>query len=626
MARMPVLGRRHRVDRRISTPLARSAREPRRSVAPQPDAIAAQPRLGDRAVRLGRPKATLPHTVFRLVRWVWAVLRYYLGALGDLLRRRNTIARRATRLRHIFERLGPTFVKLGQQLSVRSDLLPYEFCRELALMLDQAPPFATRRALEIIEESTGSPIAQTFSEFQTEPIGSASLSCVYKARLRTDEWVAVKVRRPGVIPVLAADIRALGWLLQLAEWLSVFKAGFTRNLRSELGAMLFEEIDFVREARNAEIFRAEAIRYAQHHISAPRVYFALSSDEVLVTEFVTGVFLNEIMHALDNEDTAALDEIRAGGIDIAEVARNLVMAAHWELLESILFHADPHPANICIQPGNALMFVDFGSCGRLTGRYKRIWQRFYQALSRQDVQDMVSCAVAILEPLPRLDVNEFSREIELMFWDWIYAMNSEHSAWWEKASGLLWMRFAGIARRYQAYMSSEIVRIFRATFMYDTTIFRLSVSLDMRDEFRRYHRKAGKRARKRIRQAFWRRVEHGLQHEDYLEIANIWSIGQRILGRVQNYLDTPSLNFAREIGKIAYSVSMLLRVAAAALGTYLAAVAGVRIYERATGEAVRASGLLGTVTSAGLFEIAASGVLFILLRKMIVKLQEQDST
>jgi predicted unusual protein kinase regulating ubiquinone biosynthesis (AarF/ABC1/UbiB family) len=539
--------------------------------------------------------------------------------------RRNTVSRRAARLRRIFEGLGPTFVKVGQQLSVRSDLLGFEYCRELASMLDEVSPFPVRRAIRVIEKSTGRPLADSFREFNPRPIGSASLSCVYKARLHAGDWVAVKVRRPGVVAMLAADIRALSWLLQLGEWLSLFKPGFTSNLRSELGGMLFEEIDFVREARNAEIFRREAERHEQHHLSAPRVYFDLSSEDVLVAEFVTGTFLNEIMHALDTGDHAALAEIRGRGIDIAQVARNLVMAAHWELLESILFHADPHPANICVQPGNVLVFVDFGSCGRLTGRYRRIWERFYQALERHDVQDMVSCAVSILEPLPHLDADGFAREIELMFWDWVYAMNSEHAAWWEKASGLLWLRFAGIAHRYQAYMSSEIVRIFRATFIYDTTIFRLSVTLDMRDEFRRYYRQAGKRAKRRVRRAFWSRIEHGLKNEDYVEIARVWHMGWQIQRRVQRFLDQPSPNFAREIGKLSYGVSLLLNVAATIAVGYVIAVVGSWIYRWITGHPVRAIGMLDPIAGAGIIELGVAVVLLILLRKAKAKFQEHDS-
>jgi predicted unusual protein kinase regulating ubiquinone biosynthesis (AarF/ABC1/UbiB family) len=447
---------------------------------------------------------------------------------------------------------------------------------------------------------------------------------VYQGRLHAGGQVAVKVRRPGVARMLAADVRALGWLLQLGEWLSLFKPGFTGNLRSELGGMLFEEVDFVREARNAEIFRLEAERHDQRHLSAPRVHFELSSDEVLVTEFVTGVFLNEILQALDARDAAALDRIRDRGIDIAQVARNLVMTAHWELLESILFHADPHPANICVQPGNILVFVDFGSCGRLTGRFKRIWERFYQALERSDVQDMVTCALAILEPLPHLDADGFAREIELMFWDWVYAMNSEHAAWWEKASGLLWMRFAGIAHRYQAYMSSEIVRIFRATFIYDTMIFRLSITLDMRDEFRRYHRQAGKRAKRRVRRALWRRVERGLKNEDYVEVARIWNMGWQIQQRVQRFLDQPSPNFAREIGKLSYGITLALNLALVAIVGYVAGVVVVWVYQLLTGHAVHAAGIVGLVTDAGVLELGLAILVLILVRKTKAKLEEHD--
>lgn len=612
---------RQRLAQPVDQAVARWTRRARLERAVAPVHHPERERRGPR----GPSQAGLVRTSLRVIVWLWALMQYVLGALGDSLLRRNTVKRRAVRLRRIFEGLGTTFVKVGQQLSVRSDLLGFEYCRELASMLDNVPPFPVRRAIQIIEKSTGRPLADSFCEFDEKPIGSASLSCVYKARLHSGDWVAVKVRRPGIVPMLAADIRALSWLLKLGEWLSLFKPGFTSNLRSELGGMLFEEIDFLREARNAEIFRREAERYEQHNIAAPRVYFDLSSENVLVAEFITGTFLNEIMHALDTSDDAALAEIRGRGIDIAQVARNLVMAAHWELLESILFHADPHPANICVQPGNVLVFVDFGSCGRLTGRYKRIWERFYQALDRHDVQDMVACAVAILEPLPHLDADSFAREIELMFWDWVYAMNSEHSAWWEKASGLLWMRFAGIAHRYQAYMSSEIVRIFRATFIYDTTIFRLSLTLNMRDEFRRYHREAGRRAKRRIRRAFWQRVEHGLKNEDYVKVARVWHMGEQIQRRVQHFLDQPAPNFAREIGKVSYGVSLILNLAATMLVGYVVAVVGSRLYQWIAGHSIRTTGVLGFVTDAGIVEVGVAVVMLILLRKAKTKFQERDS-
>src|SRR6185369_5741439 len=509
----------------------------------------ARPRAPSGSTR-ARYRAGVIRTLLRVLIWVWAGVRFYSGVALDKLGRRDTLPRRAARLRRIFEGLGPTFIKVAQQLSVRADLLAIEYCQELSNMLDSVPPFPTEQARNIIERATGVPISESFAEFDPYPIGSASVACVYKARLRNGEAVAVKVRRPGIAVRLAADVTALGWLLHLVEWLGLFRTGFTKSLRTEFARMLFEELDFVREARNTELFRVEAKRAKREYLLAPRVHFSLCAEDVLVTDFVKGVFLTDILRALDNGDEAELERIREQDIDLHDVARRLVVTAHWELLESLLFHADPHPANICVQPGNVLVFLDFGSCGRLTGKYRRIWQRFYREFTGQNIQEMVRAALAILEPLPPVDVEAFSREIELMFWDWIHAMNSEHSVWWEKASGLLWMKFADAARRYQAPMSSEIVRIFRATFLYDTTVFRLWEQLDMRDEFRRYQREAGKRAKRRIRRAFWRRVEDGLTNSDYIEISDLLHMGKQIVGRVQHFLDEPAPEFAREIGKI----------------------------------------------------------------------------
>lgn len=564
-------------------------------------------------------------TSLRLIVWIGAALRFYAGMVLDKLTRRDTMSRRATRLRRIFERLGPTFIKIGQQLSVRADMLALEYCQELSLMLDSVPPFETTRAQAIIERAVNTPISRIFDEFHPAPIGSGSLACVYRARLLTGESVAVKVRRPGIAVRLAADMHALGWLLQLGEALGFFRSGYTQTLRNEFARMLFEEIDFLREARNTELFRLEAIRAKRSYVVAPRVHFALCSEDVLVVDFVTGIFLKDIVAALDRQDEEALQGIRDQGIDLHEVARRLVLTAHWELLESLLFHADPHQANICVQPGNVLVFIDFGSCGRLTDRYRRIWHRFYQELETRNVQGMVRAAVAILEPLPSIDVDGFSREIELIFWDWVNALESEHVAWWEKASGMLWMKFAAAARRHQAPMNSEIVRIFRATFIYDTTIFRLWDKLDMVNEFRRYQREAGKRAKRRVRRAFWRRVENGLTNTDYAKIEALSHMARQIVGRLQHFLDTPSPNFAREIGKLSYGVNLILRLSALGLAAYVGSVIITGGYSLIYGEPLKASSIVFDVTVNQWAQAGLAAIALVLIRKAIRKFSEPDA-
>ena len=169
---------------------------PRRKLSHSIDSIAVDLPRARRVVF----KAGLIRPIGRMFVWLWGFLRFYFGNMRDTWMRRSTVQRRAVRLRRVFEDAGVTFAKLGQQLSMRADMLPYAYCAELGKMLDQVPAFPTAQAIEIIERNIGRPLSEVFDVFDPEPIGSASLACVYQAQLKTGEKVAVKVRRPGIGP------------------------------------------------------------------------------------------------------------------------------------------------------------------------------------------------------------------------------------------------------------------------------------------------------------------------------------------------------------------------------------------------------------------------------------------
>ena len=166
-------------------------------------------------------KAGIIRTIGRLLVWIRSASAFYFGNYLDVVQRRDSVQRRAIRLRQIFEATGPSFTKLGQQLSMRADLLPYAYCSELGKMLDRVPAMPSLEAIAIIERNLKRPLSEVFEIFDPEPIGSASLACVYQAKLRTGERVAVKVRRPGIGPTIAADLRALNWLFVIAETLTL---------------------------------------------------------------------------------------------------------------------------------------------------------------------------------------------------------------------------------------------------------------------------------------------------------------------------------------------------------------------------------------------------------------------
>ncbi len=617
----PVLPTRDTVFRHPDEPKGITAALPRRKItASSADATKAPPKARKMVFQ-----AHFLRTMARMMLWLWGFVRYATGTLWDILCFRNSITRRAIRLRRIFESLGPTFVKVGQQLSVRADLLPFEYCEELAKMLDKVPPFPTPLAIKTIERDFGRKLEDIFAVFDPQPIGSASLACVYQALLHSGERVAVKVRRPGIIKMLPADLRALGWILHTAEFLTLARAGVSQNLLVELNEMFADELNFFQEARYTELFRRFAAENEQNYLSAPHVYFELLSENVLTTEFVSGVFLQEILGALDRQDTAALDQLKSQGFDPSAIAKRLVMAFNYEMIESLFFHADPHPANIVVRPGNTLVFIDFGSCGRITRKARRLWIQTQRCIADKDVAGLVKCTISYMEPLPPIDLDRFIKEVEALYWNWMYAINSEHSEWWEKASGQMWMKFAGIAQRYNIPMNLDSLRMFRATFLYDTVMLRLWKHLDMAWEYRRYFCQAGERARRRVRREVRKRLKKGFTRIDYMKIEEMWRLGNQFIERAQHALDIPYFSFSSMVGKMAFGVSALLKLIAMGCGVYLLALLVNSGHGLITGREMNLLSLLRTILKFRFTQPVLLCVALLMVRRILVRLQDVDT-
>ena len=540
-------------------------------------------------------EAGLTRSLVRLVMMIGVMGWWVVGTLFDRIRRRDTIENRARRLRLAFMKMGATWVKLGQQLAVRADILPFEYCRELSKMLDAVPPFSTDLAIEAIEAATGEPITDTFAVFDPDPIGSASIACVYQALLKNGERVAVKVRRPHIGEQLAADLNVLGWMLSLAEGTTLIRPGLTRNLRTELHGMLMEELDFRTEARFTEIFGRLAKE--QEYIAAPKVYFEHCGEGVIVTEYINGLFLSELLSALDRKDEDNLRQIREQGIDPSVVAQRMTHVFHWQIVESLLFHADPHPANIIIRQDNSLVFIDFGSCGTYLSETRRLWQELHFHIINKDVSATVHASLRLLEPLPPIDIVQFTKEIESVFLDWFFATESGHSEWWERSSGHLWLSFVGMARRYNIPMNLDTLRKFRTTLLYDSITCRLWDQLDLVREYRVYARQLGRRARKRVLKSARRRMRKGLTDDDFYAIEDLGRMSKQVLMRFQRTLDTPSHTFGLGLTKAAFGLSLMLRFVRFFIGLSAVAAGSLFIILLSTGQESTISESLGTLFS-----------------------------
>jgi ubiquinone biosynthesis protein len=234
--------------------------------------------------------------------------------------------------------------------------------------------YGTARKITI-ERNLGKPLGDVFEILDPEPIGSASLSCVYQARLKNGEQVAVKVRRPGIEPRIAADLRALDSASDRGRDAHHHSPGMTCAFRQDLQTILFREFNFRTEARYTDLFRRRGQKRGDD-VTAPRVYFQYCTEEVMVSEFVSGFWIWEIMAAVDSNDEEFLLKLAEQGIDPKTLASKLTVTMNREVLEELFFHSDPHPANIVVMPNNKICFIDFGAIGRFHGEPRNIPRAF----------------------------------------------------------------------------------------------------------------------------------------------------------------------------------------------------------------------------------------------------------
>ena len=301
------------------------------------------------------------------------------------------------RVRRALEDLGPTFVKLGQVLATRVDLFEPEWIAEFGKLQDSAPPVPYADVQQQLSVDLGGPPEQIFASFNREPLAAASIAQVYRARLHDGSEVAVKVRRPGIKPIIEADLR---WLMRFAE-LAEAESPELRNFNPQevvrqFAQSLRRELDFSVECRNSESIANNFAGYTDKHvlpsavadtaqdytkngqprippiIVIPRIYWQWTGERVCVQEFIDGI------------PGRNLDAVDRAGLDRKILARRGAHAVLKMIVEDGLFHADPHPGNVFYLPGNRIAFIDFGMVGRLTEERRDQLVRLLHGLVRDE--------------------------------------------------------------------------------------------------------------------------------------------------------------------------------------------------------------------------------------------------
>ncbi|CAL9063117.1 unnamed protein product [Musa banksii] len=325
------------------------------------------------------------------------------------IRRRKT----ASWLREKALQLGPTFIKLGQQFSTRSDIIPREFVDELAKLQDRVPAFSPDKAKVFIECELGSPVELLFKEFEDRPIAAASLGQVHRAVLHSGERVVVKVQRPGLKKLFDIDFRNLRLIAEYFQRSETF-GGPTRDwldIYDECSRILYQEIDYINEGKNADRFRRDFRNLKW--VRVPLIYWDYTSRKVLTLEYVPGIKINN------------LDQIDAKGYSRSRIATRAVESYLMQILKAGFFHADPHPGNIAIAMDESLIYYDFGMMGEIKSfTRERLLQLFY-AVYEKDVNKVVRCLIELEALQPTGDLSSVRRSINFVL-DGLLSQTTDH--------------------------------------------------------------------------------------------------------------------------------------------------------------------------------------------------------
>ena len=280
------------------------------------------------------------------------------------------------RLRRAFEELGPTFIKFGQILSTRSDVLPPEFLEELSYLQDEVPPVSWEEAKEVVESELEAPIEDLLAQVDPVPIASASLAQVHVARLLGGQEVVVKIQRPNLEKTVNLDLDIIYDLAQTAQQrisaASRFEVG---DLAEEFSSALRTEMDFRREAWNADRFRKNF--EDKKHLYVPKIYWDYSTKRLLVMERLKGIKIDNV------------EALKAAGYSPQRLSGHAAEFALQEVLIDGFFHADPHPGNMLIMPGEVIGVLDFGTVGRLDEKDRANLARLFMAAVQLDAEGIV---------------------------------------------------------------------------------------------------------------------------------------------------------------------------------------------------------------------------------------------
>lgn len=417
---------------------------------------------------------------FRSIRRSWTIVRtlskYGFDNLLEFLnlshlfeRGRKLLRRResalaglspARRMRLALEELGPTFIKLGQLLSTRPDLIPAPYIEEFSLLQDAVPSFSFEEASGQIRMELGCELDELFTCFDPVPVAAASIAQVHRARLVTGEEVVVKVRRPGIVALVESDIEALMTLALLVErHLSGSELYNPTGLVKEFARSIRREMDLAREGHTIERFAREFT--GDPALYFPRVFWNATSRGVITMEYVHGIKVSDI------------EALQASGADLRLIARRGADTFLTQVLDHGVFHGDPHPGNVFILPGNVICLLDYGIVGRVGPEMRDLLIDLLDAIVNRDIEELVSLVVSRGDVREEVDVRALKRDLA-EFVDNYYELPLK-----DISVGRMLLEFIEIVTTYRIRLEPDFMLLGKALVLIEGMGRRLDPRFDM---------------------------------------------------------------------------------------------------------------------------------------------------
>lgn len=507
------------------------------------------------------PQPRLSWVLRRAAVWASALFTFALGVLSDRLHRKRRMHDVALRLCAVLERMDGLSVRFGRLLGMRIDLLPFEVCMQLYRLRDRMPELPFAYAVGRIERAIGRRIEAVFRVFDPTPIDSDAFACLYQAVLHDGQKVVVKVRRPSAAEWVSADLLLMSLLTRVAEALTIVRTGFFEHLRSEMYQVAAAELDFVSIARFHRLFRLYTQKEKLRYATAAKVYSRYCSEDVIVSEFVSGVYLGEIVAACQQENTQFLNQLALMNIQPRKVAQRVLQIAWWTFFENLFFDASPHPYLFVVRPGNNIVFISFGHSGKMSEHNRRLMLEVLASMSKCDVEHCAEAMVQSISPMPLIDVYEFTKTLELNLWTQYFSLIDKQTPWWNRTSAGMWLTLVNVAKASKVPLHLDLIRFMRASLTYDVIAGQIWPELSWLKEYRRYLLKADRRRVRQIGRDLLKMQDQGMLTQLVAKAAEAKSSADRIAFWLESFSRRIPIQFLSVTGKGAYSISLLLRFA-----------------------------------------------------------------